>query len=75
VDVGLANLINLVYIFTKYHLLEGTKLSFIVHLEFLDIRHKHMINLKESTLVNESIKCLRYKALRYIKENPCVHLN
>jgi len=73
--VNLIDLISLVYIFIKYQLLEGTKLSFLVHLEFLDIRHKHMINLKESTLVDESIKCLRYKTLRYIKANPYVHPN
>jgi hypothetical protein len=73
--VGLVDLISLVHILTKYQLLKRTKLSFIVHLEFLDSRHKHMINLKESTLVDESIKHLRYKTLRYIKANPYVHLN
>jgi hypothetical protein len=73
--VGLVDLISLVYIFTKYQLLKGTKLSFIAHLEFFDIRHKHIINLKESTLVDESFKCLRYKTLRYIKANPYVHPN
>jgi hypothetical protein len=72
--VGLVYLISLAYIFIKYQLLKGTKLSFIVHLEFFHIRHKHMINLKESTLVNESIKGLKYKTLRYIKANPHVHL-
>ncbi len=38
--VGLVDLIILDYIFIKYQLLKGTKLSFIVHLEFFDIRHK-----------------------------------
>jgi hypothetical protein len=73
--VDLVDLISLAYIFNKYQLLKGTKLSFIVHLEFFDIRHKHMINLKETTLVNESIKCLRYKTLTYTKANPYVHPN
>jgi hypothetical protein len=73
--VGLVDLISLAYIFIKYQLPAGTKLSFIIHLEFLDIRHKHMINLKKSTLVNESIKRLRYKTLKYIKANPYVHPN
>jgi hypothetical protein len=34
-----------------------------------------MIGLKELTFDNETIKCLQYKTLRYIKANPCVHLN
>ncbi len=34
-----------------------------------------MINLKELTLVNETIKHLGYKTLKYIKANSCVHFN
>jgi hypothetical protein len=34
-----------------------------------------MIDLKELALVNETIWCLRYKTLRYIKVDPYVHLN
>ncbi len=34
-----------------------------------------MIDLKELFIVDEIIKHLRYKTLRYIKANPYVHHN
>jgi hypothetical protein len=34
-----------------------------------------MINLKESTFIDETIRHLRYKTLKYIKANPYVHPN
>jgi len=34
-----------------------------------------MIDLKELFIVDETIKHLRYKTLRYIKANPYVHHN
>jgi hypothetical protein len=51
------------------------KKSFVIHLEFFRNMHRHMIGLKELTLVNEKIKHLGYKASKYIKANPCVHPN
>jgi len=34
-----------------------------------------MINLKESTFINETIRHLRYNTLKYIKGDPHVHPN
>jgi hypothetical protein len=56
-------------------LLEGKKQFFVIHLEFLDNRHRCMISLKELTLVDEAIKCLGYTTLRYIKVDPYAHPN
>jgi len=38
-------------------------------------RHRPMINLKESTFINETIRHLKYKTLKYIKGDPYVHPN
>jgi hypothetical protein len=56
-------------------IVRGKKLSFIIHLEFLNNKHRPMIDLKELFIVDETIKHLRYKTLRYIKANPYVHHN
>jgi hypothetical protein len=71
----LANLIILAYNYTKCWLLEGKKLSSIIHFEFFYNKQGPMIGLKESTFDNEAIKHLQYRTLIYIKANPYVHFN
>jgi len=47
-------------------LLKGKKKSFVIHLDIFYNRHMRMVNLKESTFVNETIRRLRYMTLKYI---------
>jgi hypothetical protein len=53
--IDLANLVVFAYMFIRCYLLERKQLSFVVHLEFLNNRHKCMSCLKDLTLVNEAV--------------------
>ncbi len=45
------------------------------YFQFLYNSYRPVINLKEFAIVNEVIKCLRCKTLKYIKAYPYLHPN